>query len=123
MYGEQKATLFAHVSWTLQYTRRVVHILDKKTFVSGKLYFMCIIHGIGHRSVTTDPLGYRSRVLRALNNTDIVLFGVRFAFLMYSYRSRELHDLDLWQQYSARDTGVHILGGALVVHGNLVICG
>ena len=56
-------------------------------------------------------------VHRALNNTESVVVGVCFAFLMYSYDSRELHDLDLIQHYSARGRAVHILDVALVVHG------
>ena len=78
------------------------------------------MHEFGHNSIKTEPLG--SSVHRALNNIESVLVGVCFAFLMYSYGSTELHDLDLRHYYSARGTAVHILDSALVVHGHFVIC-
>ena len=75
------------------------------------------MHEFGHNSIKTEPLG--SSVHRALNNIESVLVGVCFAFLMYSYGIRELHNLRL--KTSARGTAVHILDVAVVLHENFVI--
>ena len=62
------------------------------------------------------PRGFRSSVHRSWNNTETMLFGVCFAFLM----CKVLHDIHKREHYSARGTAVHILD---VGHGNFVICG
>ena len=74
----------------LLYTRQLCTFWTSETFVSGKLCFLCIMHEFGHRSITAGPFGYRSSVQRALNNTETVLFGVCFAFLMCIHTEVEL---------------------------------
>ena len=61
----------------------VVHILDKSGFCVRKTLFP--VHNAyiwSHFYHLGAPLGFRSRVHRALNNTETVLFSMCFAFLM-----------------------------------------
>ena len=80
----------------VHYTTRdwVVHILDwimldNDNFLSRKLCFLCIMYKFGHSSVKAAPLGVWSSVHRALDNTETVLFGVCFAFLIYIHSEVE----------------------------------
>ena len=61
-----------------------------QTFVSLKLCFLCIMHESGHSSITQQALVvFMSSVHTALNNTETMLFGVSFAFLMCIHREVE----------------------------------
>ena len=57
----------------------VLHILDNSNICVS---FLSVMDEFGHTSITYLPLLISSRVLRALDNTETVLFGVCFAFLM-----------------------------------------
>ena len=62
-----------------------------------KTLFLCIVHEFGHSSITPAPLGFRSSEDRALNNTETILFGVCFAFLLSCYSAvLEAHQCTFW---------------------------
>ena len=93
-YVEQKATqqcrmnLYAHVSWTHETELRTFWIIQ--TFLSGKLCFLwitCICTKVDHLE---SLVGFRSILHRALNNNEMVLIFVCFAFLMCTHRNEEI---------------------------------